>query len=46
MLKFEHNVGAYECFMQTEFGGAWSLDQNVMHQKWAESGRFRTDISR
>ena len=27
-LKFGHNVGAYECFMQTELGGASSRDQN------------------
>ena len=28
-LKSRHNVGAYKWFMQTEFGGAWSRDQNV-----------------
>ena len=23
-LKFKCNVGAYKCFMQTEFGGTWA----------------------
>ena len=27
-MKFEHYVGAYECFMQIEFGGSRSRDQN------------------
>ena len=35
-----HNVGAYQCSMQTEFGGAQLRDQNVTGQKCAESGRF------
>ena len=26
-------MDAYECFMQTEFGGAWSRDQNFTGQK-------------
>ena len=45
-LKFEHNVSAYECLMQIEFGGARLRDQNFTGQKWAESGRIWTDISR
>ena len=32
--------GAYECFVQTKFGGAWLREQNFTGQKWAESGRF------
>ena len=39
-LKFVHNVGDYQCFMQTEFGGTGSRDQNVTGRKWAEIGRF------
>ena len=46
-LKFEHNVGdAYECFMQTEFGGARSRDQNFKGRKWAKSLRIWVDVSR
>ena len=36
-LKFVQNVGAYECLMQTEFGGARSCDQNFTDRKWAKS---------
>ena len=32
-LKSGHNVGAYECFVQTEFGGAQSHDQNFTGRK-------------
>ena len=27
-LKFEHNVGAYECFRKIKVGGAQLPDQN------------------
>ena len=37
MLKFEYNVDAYKCFLQTEFGGAWLRDQTLTGRKWAES---------
>ena len=37
MLKFEHNVGAYKWFMQTEFEGARSRDQCFTGRKWGES---------
>ena len=33
-LKFWHSVGAYKRFMQTQFGGARSRDQNVTGRKW------------
>ena len=36
MLKFVYHVGAYECFMQTEFGGAQLRDQNFAGRKWAK----------
>ena len=45
-LKLGHNEGAYKCLMQTEFRSVRSPDQNVTGRKWAESGRFWTDISR
>ena len=45
-LNFGYNSGTYEWFMQKEFEGAWSCDQNVTRQKWAESGRFWSNISR
>ena len=32
-LIFVHNVGTYQCFMQTEFGGAQSRDQNFTGRK-------------
>ena len=41
-LKFVHNVGNYKWFMQIEFGGIWSRDQNVTGRKWAGKGRFWT----
>ena len=41
-----YKVLNHKRFMQTEFGGTRSRDQNVTGRKWAESGRFRTDISR
>ena len=44
-LKLEHNVGACEYFMQTEFGGARSRDQNFTDRKWAKSWRIWIDIS-
>ena len=31
--------------MQSEFGGTQSRDQNVTGRKWAEDGRFQTNIS-
>ena len=34
-LTFVHNVGNYEWFMQTEFGGTRSRDQNFTCRKWA-----------
>ena len=37
MLKFEHNVGAYKYFTQTELGGARSDKQNFTGRKWAKS---------
>ena len=37
-LKFRHNVDAYKWFVQTEFVGTRSRDQNVTGRKWAESG--------
>ena len=33
-------MGAYKWFMQTEFGGPRSHDQNVTARNWAESGHF------
>ena len=39
-LKFERNVGAYECFMQIAFGSARSRDQNLLGGKWAKSLEF------
>ena len=33
MQKSGHNVDAYECFVQTEFGGARSHDQTFTGQK-------------
>ena len=45
-LKFGHNVGAYECFMKTEFGGARSSDQNFTGRKAAKKWRISTDLSR
>ena len=29
-------MDAYECFMETEFGGARSRDRNFREQKWAK----------
>ena len=39
-LKFELNVGDYKWFMQTEFGGTRSCEQNATGRKWAENERF------
>ena len=37
-LKFGHNIGTYECFMQIEFGGAWLCDQKFKGWKTAKKG--------
>ena len=44
-LKCVHNVGAYECCMQTEFVGARSREQNFTDRKWEKSWRIWTDTS-
>ena len=41
-LKFWHNVGAYEYFMKTEFGGARFCDKNFTSRKAAKSLRIWT----
>ena len=44
-LKSGHNVGAYECFVQTEFRGARLRDQNFTGQKWAILKRYISVIT-
>ena len=40
MLKFGHNMSAYEGLMHIEFGGTRSRDRNFTGQKWAKVGEF------